>query len=203
MKRSGQTVFDHGDECEESGLMWSRPKVHDDRFAMTLIVHKMNGETFDITVDPWTTIAETKGLIQSKTSFLPESQQLLIHSQICADQHRISRYTNLRSTNAFLTIVNPSTSGVSSSSSSGVNPYAAAPPPPEPAQPPAPEPEPIAGDNNQLSEDEAERDLVVLLRDLRRAREAAEAEESESESTSDHESAEEDASNAPELSDIE
>ena len=189
--------------------MWSRPKVNDDstgKFAMTLIVHKMNGETFEITVDPWTATAEAKILFQSKTGFVPESQKLIIREYVCSDQHRISRYTNLRSTNAFLTIVNPSIGGVtSSSSSSGVNPYAAA-PPPEPEQPPVPEPEPIVGYANEeearehdLSEAEAEHDLIVLLRNLRRAREAAEEAESENEeddaeeSDDDHDSAEEDA----------
>ena len=71
----------------------------------------------------------------------------------------------------------------------------------------APEPEHIAGYDNEeeahehdLSEDEAEHELLVLLRNLRRAREAAEAEESENEEEDAEESDDAaDATDAPEI----
>ena len=186
MKRSNPYAGDGNHEFEESGLVWGRPsgsRTDMEEFKMKLIVNTLGGDQIEFDVDPWTTIAEVKTSIQAMKGFQPSSQILMIRDRICDDEHQLSRYTNMRSTMAFLTIVNSSGDFVGSGSSSsniggGNHPHMhAAAPAPAPAPAP-PAPAPAAADND--SDDEAVHELLALLRDQRQARLAAEEEESES-----------------------
>ena len=182
VKRKNPYEDADGDDREEAGVLWTRP-THSGGLLMTLKVHMMSGETFDVIVDPWFTIARVEYVIREMKGYPQETQQLSIRGRLCVDEHQISRYTNMRITDANLTLVGTSNSSSSSTSNNNTN---------------------MAGDgdgnhgyvpgdgNHGLaheplrdSDDEATHELLMLLRDQQAARVAAEEEENEESNESD------------------
>ena len=170
------------DECEEMGIKWQRPPSDAatiDRYLMVLHVSMISGTTFDVTIDPWTTIREIKDKIFQMKGFSPLAQTLSISSVICQDHKRVSAYTNTRETVADLVIAG----AASQSSSSGAGAAAA-------AIAPNHERDDDGDDDAQIgvdSEEEATHQLLRLLQDQRRAREADDDTEVVEQGESDHE----------------
>ena len=170
------------DECEEMGIKWQRPPSDAatiDRYLMVLHVSMISGTTFDVTIDPWTTIREIKDNIFQMKGFSPLAQTLSISSVICQDHKRVSAYTNTRETVADLVIAG----AASQSSSSGAGAAAA-------AIAPNHERDDDGDDDAQIgvdSEEEATHQLLRLLQDQRRAREADDDTEVVEQGESDHE----------------
>ena len=182
MKRKNPYDHGDGDDREEAGVLWTRPK-NAEGLRMTLKVHMMSGETFHVFVDPWFTIAEVKNVICQMRGYLQETQQLSIRGRLCVDGHQISRYTNMRITEVNLTLVGTSNSSSSTSNNNtntvgdgdGNHGYV----PGDGNHGLAPEPLPD-------SDDEATHELLMLLRDQQAAHAAAEEGEDEEGNESEH-----------------
>ena len=145
-----------GDECEEAGVMWQRPS-NSDAYSMVLKMQMIDGTSFDVTVDPWTTIEAVKSKVNQLKGFSLASQSMSIRNVMCENHRQINMYTNTRNT-----VVDLVLSSSSSGSGGGESTAEAAPALAD-----------ANGDDGEDSNSEAEANhaLLTLLQNQRRARE--------------------------------